>query len=74
MAAITLTQAQTMLTAYITAEQKVLKGQSYSIGGRALTRADLEEIRKGVKYWADKVDNLAVGRTKPLVTQVIPRD
>jgi len=74
MAGITLTIAQTMLTAYITAEQKVLKNQSYSIGDRALTRADLSEIREGVTYWNKKVENLSVGRTRPLMTKVIPRD
>lgn len=74
MAAITLTQAQARLAQYLTAEEQVLKGQSYSIGDRALTRADLEDIREGIKYWEKKVDNLAVGRTKPLITSVIPRD
>ena len=72
--AITLTEAQTMLAAYIAAEQKVLQGQSYSIGDRALTRADLREIREGIKYWDKKVDDLASGRTRPGVLRVIPRD
>lgn len=74
MPGITLAIAQAKLTEYLTAESKILEGQSYSIGDRALTRADLEEIRKGIKYWEAKCDNLEVGRTKPLVTSVIPRD
>ena len=74
MPGITLIIAQGKLTEYLEAESKVLTGQSYSIGDRALTRADLEEIRNGIKYWESKVDNLEVGRRKPLVTSVIPRD
>jgi hypothetical protein len=72
--AITLAQAQAKLTEYMTAESKVLAGQSYSIGDRALTRADLEEIRKGLEYWEKKVSMLAAGRTQPPVRQIVPRD
>ena len=51
MAGITRQIAEARLTEYLAAEAKVLKNQSYSIGGRSLTRADLEEIREGITYW-----------------------
>lgn len=58
MASITLDIAQARLTAYLDAEEKVLGGQSYRIGERMLTRADLAEIRRGIDYWTAKVDGL----------------
>ncbi len=74
MAQYTLIEAQTMLALYIEAEKKVLTGQSYSIGDRALTRADLEEIKEGRKEWAAQVENLTAGRDAIPVTGIIPRD
>ena len=55
---ITLDQARQMLQTYLDAELKVLSGQSYSIGGRTLTRADLAAIRAGRDEWQKKVDSL----------------
>lgn len=46
---------QTQLDKYVAAEEKVLSGQSYSIGGRSLTRANLADIRNGIEYWNDKL-------------------
>ena len=74
MPVVTLTQANATLQAYILAERKVLAGQSYSIGDRALTRADLKEIREGIEYWNKQVSMLAAERTKPPVRRIIPRD
>lgn len=59
MAGITLAQAQTQLAAYLAAETAVLAGQSYEIGGRKLTRADLEFIQKGTEIWNQRVVNLS---------------
>lgn len=36
------------LRQYVEAEERVLQGQSYTIGNRSLTRADLAEIRKAI--------------------------
>lgn len=74
MATITLAQAQAHLDAYMAAELKVTAGQSYSIGDRALTRADIAEIRKGIEYWNKQVSILTAGRTQPPVRRFIPRD
>lgn len=51
----TLTPAN-MLNAWIQAEAAVaLAGQSYQIGDRKLTRADLPEIRKSIQFWQGQV-------------------
>jgi hypothetical protein len=46
---------QTQLDKYVAAEEKVLSGQSYSIGGRSMTRANLADIRNGIDYWNEKL-------------------
>ena len=61
MAGITLAQAETQLAAYLAAETAVLSGQSYSIAGRTLTRADLSEIQKGIEIWNKRVKRLTRG-------------
>lgn len=45
------------LDKYTEAEAAVLRSQSYSIGGRALTRANLSDIRAGIEYWAAKLSD-----------------
>lgn len=67
--------ARDMLAKYMKAEDLVLNGQSYTISGRSLTRADLAEIRDGVAYWQGKVDRLeATGHDGPTVRRIIPLD
>lgn len=67
MAGITLQDAETQLAAYLAAERAVLASQSYTIGGRSLTRADLAEIRSGIDSWNSRVVQLsrsATGRSR----------
>ena len=67
MAGITLPQAELQLAAYLEAETKVLAGQEYEINGRRLRRADLREIREGIRYWSDHIGVLsarAPGRSR----------
>lgn len=47
-----------MLTAYITAETALLKGQTVRHGDRLLTRANLEEVQAGRREWQQIVDQL----------------
>lgn len=47
--------AQKMVDLYTSAEMTVLTGQSYTIGGQSLTRADLDKIRAGRKEWEAKL-------------------
>lgn len=67
MAGITLAQAQTTLNAYLAAEIAVLAGQSYTIAGRSLNRADLGAIQAGLQLWSDRLRDLthqARGRSR----------
>lgn len=69
MAGITLAQAEEKLATYMAAEDAIMnRGQSYSINGRSLSRADLGEIREGIDYWQSKVQTLSAsgsGRRGP---------
>ena len=51
MAGITLESAQKHLDIWMKAEMTVATGQSYTIGKRSLTRANLTEIRNAIEYW-----------------------
>lgn len=59
MAGITLAQAEARLADYLAAEEAVLARQSYTIGDRTYTRADLAKIQEGIKLWDDRAKNLA---------------
>lgn len=66
------------LKLYIKAEAAILDGaQSYSIGSRHLTRADLAEIRKMISTLEDGIDELeselSYGSRRKCI-RVIPRD
>ena len=73
MAGITLAQAQAQLDAWLAASLAVSQGQSYSIAGRSLSRADAATIQENVKMWNNKVVQLTrsaagKGRTRYVVT------
>ncbi len=61
MAGITLAQAQAKLTLWMAADDAVANGQSYSIAGRTLTRANSAEIMKNINYWNGMVKELSAG-------------
>lgn len=70
---VTLDFAKDRVAIYYEAEAKVLGGQSYTVGGRSLTRANLAEIRDGILYWQGQVDRLtSTGRTGPTMRRIIP--
>lgn len=58
MAGITLEKAQSMLDDWIEAERKHMSGQSYTIGGKSVTKASLSDIRQSIQYWAKVVKQL----------------
>lgn len=72
MAGITQAQAEEQLTLWLAASTAVATGQSYTIGGRSLTRADAEQIRKNITYFQNLVQSLSQGGMT--VKTVIPRD
>ena len=55
MAGITKKEAQRHLDIWLEAEAQIATGQSYQIGRRMLTRADLASVRKQIDYWNNKV-------------------
>lgn len=63
---------------YIKAEAAILEGaQSYSIGSRHLTRADLAEIRKMITTLEEGIEELELllsGNGRRKCVRVIPRD
>ena len=55
MAIFTKELCQKKLNTWLAAEESIATGQSYQIGTRMLTRADLEDVRKEMEYWAGKL-------------------
>lgn len=75
MAGITLETAQSQLDTWLEAERKVTHGQSYQIGNRMLTYADVTQIGKRIEYWSNKVEELSrkkAGRNR--MYHFVPRD
>lgn len=63
------------LAQYVEAESRILEGQSYSIGSRSLSRANLAEVRSAIKELEGKVNALSTrGTTKRVVARFIPKD
>ena len=61
MAGITLAQAEAKLATWLEAMDKIAVGQSYSIGGRSLTRANLDEVQRQIEFWDGQVKRLTRG-------------
>ncbi len=75
--AITLQQAKESLDMWLEAERAIATAQSYTIGSRNLTRANLSEVTKRIKYWEDKVKVLeteASGKRMRRTKHFVPRD
>jgi hypothetical protein len=70
MAGIALAQAEAKLAAWMEAEDKVALGQSYTIMGRSLTRADARLIAERINFWNHMVIRLGGGGIS--VTAVTP--
>lgn len=73
MAGITLEQAQAKLDMWLEAEEAVaVRGQSYTIAGRSLTRAHIAEIRKSIDWWQGKVNVLTAAAGRGRVRYAVP--
>ena len=65
------------LNAWLAAELELTTHQSYKIGSRSLTKADLGQIRKQIEFWQNRVAQLENaekrgGRNR--VVRAVPRD
>ena len=58
------------LELYYEAERKVLRGQSYTLGNRQLTRANLSEIRKAIKDLENELEQLE-GRSRGFSRRIV---
>ena len=61
------------LELYYEAERKVLRGQSYTLGNRQLTRANLAEIRRAIKELESELEQMA-GRSRGFSKRVVFHD
>lgn len=75
MSGITLNDAQEMLDLWLEAERAVTTGQSYKIGTRSLTRADVSDIASRISFWRNEVERLENGHGRGArVLRAVPRD
>lgn len=74
---ITLEAAQEHLEEWMEAELEVTTHQSYQLGSRTLTMADLGDIRQTIDYWEKKVAALLTAQSnggRSRVRRVVLRD
>ncbi len=62
MAGLTLTQKKALLTEYLAAERKILRGQSYTIKDRTMTRADLRWVQAERRRLSEEIQAEEGGR------------
>ena len=65
------------LNAWLEAELELTTHQSYKIGSRSLTKADLGQIRKQIEFWQNRVaqlENVEKRGGRNRVVRVVPRD
>ena len=65
------------LNTWLAAEEAIATGQSYQLGTRMLTRANLSAVRSEIEYWAGKLAEAEAaeqrgGRNR--IFQFVPRD
>lgn len=58
---------QRRLQMYLEAEEKILQGQSYTIGDRTLSRPDLRYIQSMIEKLSAELENKVYGRVNYLV-------
>lgn len=77
MAVFTKELCRNKLNTWLAAEEAVATGQSYQIGTRMLTRADLKQIREEMEYWAAKLTEAESAETRGgrnRMYHFVPRD
>ncbi len=74
---ITLEVAQMHLDAWLKAELEVSINQTYTIGGKTFTRAELAQIRREIDYWRNiiaSLNNAKKHRGRNRTYRIVPRD
>lgn len=71
---VTIDEAKENLRLWLDAEKAVATGQSYKIGTRSLTRANLSDIVERISFWRSEIAKLENGRKGARVLRAVPRD
>ena len=71
---ISIEEARATLRMWLEAERAVATGQSYRIGTRSLTRANLADIRESIQFWRREIAKLEGKHTGARVFRAVPRD
>lgn len=71
---ITIEEAQENLTMWLGAERAISTGQSYKIGTRSLSRADLSMVASRIAFWRNEIEKLENGQRGLRVVRAVPRD
>lgn len=72
---ITLDEAKENLRMWLDAQSAVSTGQSYKIGSRSLTRTNIADILRMIRYWQNVIDQLEAGAGRGArVLRGVPRD
>lgn len=68
-------RVKSRLEKYYDAEEKILQGQSYSMGSRSLTRANLPYVQDMIQTLENQLEALETsGSTKRKVKHIVPLD
>jgi len=76
---ITVKIAQEHLNGWLEAEARLMTAQSYQLGTRSLTRADLKQVRAEIEYWSEKLTEAQQAEANPNGCRnrgyrIVPRD
>lgn len=71
---ITIEEARENLTMWLDAERAISTGQSYKIGTRSLSRADLSMVASRIAFWRNEIEKLENGQRGLRVVRAVPRD
>ena len=66
--------AKQKLQMWLDAMDAIATGQSYTIGSRSLTRANLNDIQSQIEYWSSIVTKCESGHKSIYVQRAIPQD
>lgn len=65
------------LNTWLAAEEAIATGQSYQMGTRMLTRANLKQVREEMEYWAGKLAEAEAAEQRGdrnRIFQFVPQD
>lgn len=71
---ITIEEARENLTMWLDVERAISTGQSYKIGTRSLSRADLSMVASRIAFWRNEIEKLESGQRGLRVVRAVPRD